>query len=135
MPVPYSFFFIITIYHYNLYVTSQRLHLSYFCSMEEKIHQILQNLKIEQLNEMQLASIDAIQKQDDVILLSSTGSGKTLAFLLPVLQRLDKTNNATQALVVVPSRELALQIEQVFKNMGTGFKVTTCYGGHKREIE
>jgi superfamily II DNA/RNA helicase len=36
---------------------------------------------------------------------------------------------------VVPSRELALQIEQVFKSMGTGFKISCCYGGHKREIE
>jgi ATP-independent RNA helicase DbpA len=36
---------------------------------------------------------------------------------------------------VVPSRELATQIEQVFKMMGTGFKVTSCYGGHKRETE
>lgn len=103
--------------------------------MEEKIVQILENFKIEKLNEMQLASIEANEKQHDVILLSSTGSGKTLAFLLPVLQRLDKANNKTQALVVVPSRELALQIEQVFKTMGTGFKVTSCYGGHKREIE
>ncbi|GEO09527.1 DEAD/DEAH box helicase [Segetibacter aerophilus] len=103
--------------------------------MEEMITQILQNFKIEKLNEMQLASLEANEKPNDVVLLSSTGSGKTLAFLLPVLQRLDKTNNKTQALVVVPSRELALQIEQVFKTMGTGFKVTSCYGGHKREIE
>ncbi|MGI8637588.1 MAG: DEAD/DEAH box helicase [Segetibacter sp.] len=85
---------------------------------------------------MQLASSEANQHENDVILLSSTGSGKTLAFLIPVLQRLDKNNNnKTQALIVVPSRELALQIEQVFKNMATGFKVTCCYGGHKREIE
>lgn len=103
--------------------------------MEEKIAQILQNFKIETLNEMQSASIEANEKENDIILLSSTGSGKTLAFLLPVLQKLDKTNNKTQAIVVVPSRELALQIEQVFKTMGTGFKVTSCYGGHKREIE
>jgi len=103
--------------------------------MEENFAQILQNLKIEKLNEMQEASLQANEKQNDVILLSSTGSGKTLAFLLPILQRLDKANNKTQALIVVPSRELALQIEQVFKTMGTGFKVTTCYGGHKREIE
>jgi superfamily II DNA/RNA helicase len=103
--------------------------------MEEIINQILQNFKIEKLNDMQLASLEANEKPNDVVLLSSTGSGKTLAFLLPVLQRLDKTNNKTQALVVVPSRELALQIEQVFKTMGTGFKVTSCYGGHKREIE
>lgn len=103
--------------------------------MEENIAEILERLKIEQLNEMQLASIEANKQKNDVILLSSTGSGKTLAFLLPVLQKLDKANNKTQALVVVPSRELALQIEQVFKKMTTGFKVTCCYGGHKREIE
>jgi superfamily II DNA/RNA helicase len=103
--------------------------------MQEIIERVLENFKIEKLNEMQIASIEANEKENDVILLSSTGSGKTLAFLIPVLQRLDKNNKNTQALVVVPSRELALQIEQVFKNMATGFKVTCCYGGHKREIE
>ncbi|MDB5250743.1 MAG: box helicase [Segetibacter sp.] len=84
---------------------------------------------------MQLASLEANKKHNDVILLSATGSGKTLAFLLPILELLDPSNNKTQALVVVPSRELALQIEQVFKTMSTGFKVTCCYGGHLRETE
>lgn len=100
------------------------------------LKKILDHLKIEALNEMQLASIDAIQQQDNVVLLSDTGSGKTLAFLLPLLKLLDADKkNTTQALIVVPSRELALQIEKVFKDMTTGFKVTCCYGGHKREIE
>ncbi len=44
-------------------------------------------------------------------------------------------NKNTQALIVVPSRELAIQIEQVFKTMGTGNKITSTYGGHKRETE
>lgn len=96
---------------------------------------ILANLKIDSLNEMQRASLDANQKFNDVILLSATGSGKTLAFLLPVLELLDAANKQTQAMIIVPSRELALQIEGVFKRMGTGFKITCCYGGHKREIE
>ena len=103
--------------------------------MEENFSQLLQNLKIKELNEMQLASIEANKTHANVVLLSSTGSGKTLAFLLPVLGRLSKDNPTTQALIVVPSRELALQIEQVFKTMGTGFKVTCCYGGHLRETE
>ena len=38
-------------------------------------------------------------------------------------------------MIIVPSRELALQIEQVFKKMSTGFKITCCYGGHLRETE
>jgi ATP-independent RNA helicase DbpA len=84
---------------------------------------------------MQRTSVEVNEKNNNVVLLSSTGSGKTIAFLLPVLQRLNPDNNKTQALVVVPSRELALQIEQVFKTMSTGFKVTSCYGGHKRETE
>ncbi len=96
---------------------------------------IISNLKIDALNEMQLASIDANKKSENIILLSPTGSGKTVAFLLPVVEQLDYENKNTQALVVVPSRELAIQIEHVFKTMATGFKVTSCYGGHKRETE
>lgn len=106
--------------------------------MQKKIYsteKILSLLKIDALNNMQLAAIKAIEKHNDVILLSNTGSGKTIAFLLPVLQLLDTDNNKTQALIVVPSRELALQIEQVFKTMYTGYKVTCCYGGHLRETE
>ena len=96
---------------------------------------ILLNLKIDSLNTMQLAAIEAAEKQHDIILLSATGSGKTIGFLLPIVQLLDLANAKTQAIIIVPSRELALQIEQVFKNMGTAFKVTCCYGGHLRETE
>lgn len=96
---------------------------------------ILSNLKIKELNEMQQVAIEAIKKDHDIILLSATGSGKTLAYLLPVVESLEEKNKDTQALIVVPSRELAIQIEHVFKNMGTGYKITSTYGGHKREIE
>ncbi|HYO23263.1 MAG TPA: DEAD/DEAH box helicase [Flavisolibacter sp.] len=96
---------------------------------------ILTNLRIDALNAMQEATIDAFSTNPNLVLLSPTGSGKTLAFLLPIVNALDTANKKSQALIIVPSRELALQIESVFKSMGTGFKVTTCYGGHKREIE
>ncbi|MFL5747546.1 MAG: DEAD/DEAH box helicase [Niastella sp.] len=98
------------------------------------IENTLSNLQIDELNEMQQASLEANKTSNAVILLADTGSGKTLAFLLPLTQLLDK-RPVTQALIIVPSRELALQIEQVFKKMGTGFKITCCYGGHKRETE
>ncbi len=84
---------------------------------------------------MQLASIEAIEKQNNTLLLSATGSGKTLAYLLPLIKLTDPANTKTQAIVIVPSRELALQIESVFKSMGTNLKVTCCYGGHLRETE
>ena len=96
---------------------------------------ILANLQIKELNGMQLASLKAIEEKDNVILLSSTGSGKTLAFLLPIAQLLTKESKKVQALILVPSRELAIQIDEVFRKMATGYKVTCCYGGHKRETE
>ena len=99
------------------------------------IDKILSNLNIESLNPMQQAALEANENAADVILLSPTGSGKTLGFLMPVFQTLDKEKAGIQALVIVPSRELALQIEQVFRNMKTGFKVNCCYGGHDIAIE
>jgi ATP-independent RNA helicase DbpA len=84
---------------------------------------------------MQEASLAANHEHENIILLSATGSGKTLAYLLPVLDQIDPDKKGTQALIIAPSRELALQIEDVAKKMGTGLKVTACYGGHKREIE
>jgi superfamily II DNA/RNA helicase len=99
------------------------------------LEKLLSNLKIDALNKMQVDALEAIDKEKNIVLLSSTGSGKTLAFLIPVLQKLDAANKKTQAMVIVPSRELALQIENVFKSLGTEFKITCCYGGHLRETE
>jgi superfamily II DNA/RNA helicase len=98
------------------------------------IEKVLKNLKIASLNEMQRVAIDSASNNDTVIL-SPTGSGKTIAFLIPVLSRLDHAKPGIQAMILVPSRELALQIEQVLKAMGTGFKVNCFYGGHPVKTE
>lgn len=95
----------------------------------ERIIQALSNLKIETLNPMQEAAIDAWKEGKDLILLSPTGSGKTLAYLLPLLETLKPDVKGVQAVVLVPSRELALQIDQVFKSMNTPYKAMSCYGG------
>ncbi|WP_026967882.1 DEAD/DEAH box helicase [Algoriphagus terrigena] len=91
--------------------------------------EILAKLGIEQLNPMQLAAQKAIQSSSEIILLSPTGTGKTLAFLLPLIQELDPACEEIQLVIIVPSRELAIQIEQVMREMGTGFKVNAVYGG------
>lgn len=96
---------------------------------------MLQNLGIKALNKMQMDTRAAIEQNDELILLSATGSGKTLGFLIPLLKSLKPEVKLVQALIMVPSRELALQIEGVLKSMQTGVKITACYGGHKREIE
>ncbi|MPM52267.1 ATP-dependent RNA helicase DbpA [bioreactor metagenome] len=102
---------------------------------EDQNKKILSNLGIDSLNEMQIAARQAIIKEQNVLLLSPTGSGKTLAFLLPILQLLDEGITKVQCLIVVPSRELALQTEQVWKKMGTKLKVNVCYGGHSIDTE
>ncbi len=91
--------------------------------------EILDKLKIERLNPMQEAAMDTWREGNDVILLSPTGSGKTLAYLLPLLDTLKPDVKGVQVVVLVPSRELALQTDQVFRSMGTPFKSVSCYGG------
>src|SRR5687768_8198726 len=95
----------------------------------------LKNLSILNLNPMQEAVIGKAAATNNLMLVAPTGTGKTLAFLIAVYNKLSVEDKGLQAIVVAPSRELALQIEQVFKNMKTLFKVTCCYGGHSIKIE
>jgi superfamily II DNA/RNA helicase len=91
--------------------------------------EILKKLGIQKLNPMQEEARLAIPTSAEVVLLSPTGTGKTLSFLLPIIAELDINCNEIQAIVIGPSRELAIQIEQVAREMGTGFKVNSVYGG------
>lgn len=95
----------------------------------ENIKLILDKFEIESLNPMQLEAFDTIQERKDVVLLSPTGTGKTLAFLLPLLDTIDTNCEEIQILILVPSRELAQQIEQVALKMGSGIKINAVYGG------
>ena len=90
---------------------------------------MLTKLRIEKLNPMQKEVLSSDLSTRDLILLSPTGTGKTIAYLLPILEKLDTDCQETQVLILVPSRELAIQIEQVIRKMGTGYKVNSVYGG------
>ena len=96
---------------------------------------ILENLHFKALNPMQEKVQESFAEHNEIILLSNTGSGKTLAFLIPLIQSIDMQNPHPQGLIMSPSRELALQIESVIKQIRPGCKISCCYGGHKREIE
>ncbi|KAF0201426.1 MAG: DEAD/DEAH box [Bacteroidetes bacterium] len=104
----------------------------YLCTM---IKNYLQNLGIAALNPMQEQSLMHLKPGASLTLIAPTGSGKTLAFLLPVIEMLKPELSGVQALIITPSRELALQIEDVFKKMKTGIKVNVCYGGHPVKTE
>lgn len=100
-----------------------------------EVQKLLSSLRIPQLNNLQCEVIEKAKLGKDLLVLAPTGSGKTLAFLIPVLQKLQSDLKGVQCLILVPSRELGLQIEQVFRQMGTGFKITCCYGGHSVKLE
>ena len=90
---------------------------------------ILKKIGIKELNPMQIEAHKEISSKSEVVLLSNTGTGKTLAFLLPLIKLLDTDLNEIQLLIIVPSRELAIQIQQVIRDMGSGFKTNVVYGG------
>lgn len=79
---------------------------------------------------MQLAAGEVISKGKNLKLLAKTGTGKTLAYLIPIVNALPQKDGEVRCLIIVPSRELALQVERTFRQMGSGLKVLSCYGGH-----
>jgi len=95
----------------------------------------LNYLGISSLNKMQEASMETMTKSNNLLLLSPTGTGKTLAFLLPLLEKIDIDSNTNQTIIIAPSRELAIQINDVFKSLQTKIHSTLCYGGHSIDIE
>lgn len=95
----------------------------------------LEKLGISSLNEMQQQMLLSSKENDEIILHAPTGSGKTVAFLLTALGKLSKAQTSVQLLIISPTRELSIQIEDVFKKLSTGFKVNTCYGGHSMRVE
>jgi len=96
---------------------------------------ILEKLNIEELNPMQIQMWETAQKDQDIILQSPTGTGKTLAFLLPLISKINLKKEKVQSLIIAPTRELAMQIYSVSKNMGTGIRFALCYGGHSMKAE
>lgn len=97
------------------------------------IKQITENLGFESLNVMQEAMLSC--KADNRILLAPTGAGKTLAYLLPTLCSVNPEREAVEVIIISPSRELALQIETVFRSTKSGVSVSCLYGGHSLHTE
>ena len=97
--------------------------------LNEYQHQALDKLAIEQLTPMQKVALLTARTKRNVILLSPTGTGKTLAYIMPLVERMKEGVEGVQAMVIVPSRELALQIEGVWKTMNLPWKAMSVYGG------
>ena len=90
---------------------------------------ILNNLGLEQLSQMQENAVALIRNNINAVVLAPTGSGKTLAFLLPLIETINTESDDLQALILSPTRELALQSHNVLKAMKTSCRALCCYGG------
>ena len=98
----------------------------------------LDEIGYESPTPIQAKTIPPLLEGKDIIGQAQTGTGKTAAFALPVLSHLDTTNNKPQALVLAPTRELALQVAEAFQGYGkrlNGFHVLPVYGGQSYQIQ
>lgn len=102
---------------------------------EELVKRIIGNLGFSSINDIQHKMLEEGFVSDQIVLLSPTGTGKTLSYLLVILHYLSEKKPGVQAMIIVPSRELALQVEQVLRQINTGLKVNSCYGGHPIRTE
>lgn len=98
----------------------------------------LKEAGIVEPTEIQTKTIEIILTGKDLLASAQTGSGKTAAFALPIIECLQEPEKKARALVLAPTRELALQVEEEFKRFGknTGLKTVTLYGGtgYERQI-
>lgn len=87
---------------------------------------------------IQAATIPALMAGSDVVGLAQTGTGKTAAFAIPILSKIDTASKATQALVLAPTRELALQVAEAFSRYGAHLPqihVLPIYGGSSYAVQ
>lgn len=103
--------------------------------IDKELINLLEVNKITKPTPIQAEAIPAILKGNDVIAQAQTGTGKTLAFILPIMERINANNSNVQALIVTPTRELAIQItNEVKKYMSAkGVNILAAYGGQDVE--
>ena len=97
----------------------------------------LSSMNISQPTPIQTESIPPLLDGRDLIGQARTGSGKTLAFAVPLTEQCDPSNRRVQALVLVPTRELAIQVAEVTKALCSSqrLRVTLLYGGRSTKPE
>ncbi|HEX8545816.1 MAG TPA: DEAD/DEAH box helicase, partial [Cytophagaceae bacterium] len=105
-------------------------------SLSEEMQQAINDLGYEDASPIQAQAIPFIMEGRDVIGQAQTGTGKTAAFGIPLLESIDPSNKTIQALVMCPTRELALQVSTEFKKLGKykkGVNIAAIYGGESIE--
>ena len=101
-------------------------------ALNDAVLRALEDVGYESPSPIQAATIPHMLQGADVVGQAQTGTGKTAAFALPILSRIDVQQRAPQALVLVPTRELAIQVAEAFQRYAAhlpGFHVVPIYGG------
>ena len=99
------------------------------------IERIREKAGIAKLNEMQERVLGHVNESGDMVLYSPTGTGKTIAYATWLLTTISEALTGVQAVVMVPTRELARQVGEVLRTIAEGHKVLACYGGHSVQDE
>ncbi|MTI65342.1 MAG: DEAD/DEAH box helicase [Firmicutes bacterium] len=99
--------------------------------ISKELESLLNKQRIEKPTDIQQRAIPIILKGKDVIAQAQTGTGKTLAFMLPILESINPENTNIQALVITPTRELAIQITKEVKKLisAKDVNILAAYGG------
>ncbi|NMM83362.1 ATP-dependent RNA helicase [Rhodococcus sp. SRB_17] len=106
--------------------------------IDDRVLKALSDVGYESPSPIQAATIPPLLEGKDVVGLAQTGTGKTAAFAIPVLSRIDTTVKQTQALVLAPTRELALQVAEAFGKYSAhipGLNVLPIYGGQSYGVQ
>ena len=106
--------------------------------LPEKVIEAVKRVGFEQPSPIQAQTIPLLMKGRDVVGLAQTGTGKTAAFALPVLSQIDPDKRYPQALVLAPTRELALQVSDSFQSFADhigGVSILPIYGGQAYGIQ
>ena len=101
-------------------------------NLNDNIQKALQEMGFEESTQIQQEAIPVVLEGHDIIGQSNTGTGKTAAFGIPILEKIDTRVKLPQALVLLPTRELAVQVANEFRKIGKymdGIKTVTVYGG------
>ncbi|PKM53648.1 MAG: ATP-dependent RNA helicase, partial [Firmicutes bacterium HGW-Firmicutes-3] len=101
-------------------------------SLSDSIYKALKDMNFEQLTDIQELAIPILLEGKDLIGQSQTGTGKTAAFAIPLLEKVDPVVKSPQAIILCPTRELAVQVANEFNKIGKymrNVKTVAVYGG------
>lgn len=105
--------------------------------LSEELVKAIDNLGYQNPTEVQLSVIPVALEKRDIIVRSQTGSGKTAAYTIPICEMVDWLENKPQALILTPTRELAVQVSEDIKNIGRykRIKAIAIYGRHPFAVQ